>query len=75
MNLTYIRQKVDSKAYISLQEFFTDVELMIKNALLYNSDPSNVYHLAAKEMNRKFRSLAKEVIQKIQGGKQQQVKK
>ena len=70
MNLTYIRQKVNAKAYISLQEFFADVELMIKNALLYNSDPSNVYHLAAKEMNRKFRSLAKETIQSIQSGKQ-----
>jgi len=69
MNLTWIREKVNARSYITLKEFHSDVTLMIKNALLYNSDPANVYHLAAKEMNRKFKSLFKETLENLQQGK------
>jgi len=62
MNLTYIREKVQKKKYETLQAFFADVDLMISNALLYNSDPSNAYHLAAKEMKKKYKKMAKRVV-------------
>jgi len=62
MNLSYIRDKLKEKKYDSLQEFFTDVELMLSNALLYNSDPNNAYHVAAKEMRKVYRKEGKELV-------------
>lgn len=66
MNLTYIQDKLKGAKYETLQDFFTDVELMLSNALLYNSDPSNPYHLAAKEMRKVFRKEGKELYQQLQ---------
>lgn len=66
MNLTYIQEKVDNKSYVSLKEFFADVELMISNALKYNSDPSNAFHTAAKDLKRKYKKMAKKVVLKLQ---------
>ena len=66
MNLTYIQEKVEAKSYESLELFFGDVELLISNALLYNSDPSNEFHIAAKELKRKYKKLAKKVVQMLQ---------
>jgi len=63
MNLTYIQQKVDNQEYTSLPSFLQDVELMISNALLYNSDASNPYRIAAEEMKKKYVKTAKRVIQ------------
>lgn len=62
MNLTYIQQKVDKMEYQTLQSFFTDVELMINNAILYNSDPSNPYRIAAEEMKKKYQKIAKKLV-------------
>jgi hypothetical protein len=67
MNLTFIREKVVNKQYITLQEFFEDVELMISNALLYNSDPNNEYHIAANVMKKKYIKLRKHVVEKLHG--------
>jgi len=72
MNLTYIQEKVDGKLYVTLQDFFADVELMISNALLYNSDPNNEFHIAAKELKKKYKKLAKRLIASLQ---QQQTNK
>eukprot|EP00957_Ditylum_brightwellii_P070714 5374707-Ditylum_brightwellii.AAC.1 len=72
MNLTYIQEKVDAKKYETLQEFFGDVELTVSNALLYNSDPKNEFHIAAKEMKKKFKKMAKRVIQSLQQQQLQQ---
>jgi hypothetical protein len=58
MNLTYIREKVEAKKYMSLQEFFDDIELMIENALLYNNNPTNPYHVAALQLRKRFKKLA-----------------
>ena len=66
MNLSYIRDKLRDAKYDTLQEFFTDVELMLSNALLYNSDPNNAYHLAAKEMRKVYRKEGKELYQQLQ---------
>lgn len=66
MNLTYIQQKVDNMEYESLSQFFADVDLMINNALLYNSDPGNPYHVAAQEMKKRYLKIAKRVVQTIQ---------
>ena len=65
MNLAYIQHKVENLEYNSLQQFFQDVELMVSNALLYNSDPSNPYHTAAKELQKHFRKAAKRVVAKV----------
>ena len=65
MNLTYIKHKVENLEYMSLQQFCQDVELMVSNALLYNSDPSNPYHTAAKELQKHFRKAAKRVLAKV----------
>lgn len=66
MNLTYIQHKVDSMEYISLQSFFQDIELMIANAMLYNSDASNPYRVAAEDMKKRYRKIAKKVVQMLQ---------
>jgi Bromodomain len=70
MNLTYIQQKVDGMEYGSLQSFFQDIELMIANALLYNSDTSNPYRVAAEEMRKRYQKIAKKVVQTLQQTKQ-----
>jgi hypothetical protein len=62
MNLSYIQQKVDSLTYENLGGFFSDVELMLKNALKYNSDPSNPYRIAAEEMRKRYLKMAKKVM-------------
>ena len=62
MNLTYIQRKVDEMKYESLSAFFVDVELMLKNAILYNSDQANPYRIAAEEMKKKYIKLAKKVV-------------
>mmetsp|Transcript_24511 Transcript_24511/g.51985 ORF Transcript_24511/g.51985 Transcript_24511/m.51985 type:complete len:486 (+) Transcript_24511:55-1512(+) len=68
MNLTYIQTKVNDKSYESLQEFMEDVDLIVKNALKYNSHPSNPYHVAAKGFRKKFRKLAKPLVQSLTKG-------
>lgn len=70
MNLTYIKAKVDKYEYASLQDFFEDVQLMISNALAYNSDQRSPYRAAAKEMKREYVKLRKEIIEIIQRSKQ-----
>lgn len=69
MNLTYIQDKVQKKSYNSLQEFLEDVKLMITNALHYNSDPNNEYHLAAKKMKKVFRKMAHTALESIEPNK------
>jgi len=71
MNLTYIQRRVEDKSYVSLKEFFCDVELMISNALKYNSDPNNEYHIAAKELKKRYKKVAKLVVMKLQHAQQQ----
>jgi hypothetical protein len=66
MNLAYIQEKVNTMNYTSLHAFFADVELMINNAILYNSDPSNPYRIAAEEMNKRHSKIVKKVLQQIQ---------
>jgi hypothetical protein len=66
MNLTYIQTKVNAQSYSTLQEFFGDVELMISNALEYNSDPANPYHVAAKELRKHYKKFAKRVVASLQ---------
>ena len=66
MNLTYIREKVNHKSYMTLQAFFGDVELLINNALLYNSDPNNPYHVAAQKMKSKYIELRKKLMLQIE---------
>jgi Bromodomain len=69
MNLTYIQQKVNKMEYKTLKEFFADVDLMITNALLYNSDPSNPYRIAAEDMKKRYLKMAKKVLQTLQQSK------
>lgn len=68
MNLTYIQTKVNNKSYETLQEFLEDVDLIAKNALQYNVIPSDPYHIAAKEFRRKFRKMAKPLVQSLTKG-------
>lgn len=65
MNLTYIQKKVEKMEYKTLKEFFNDVDLLISNALLYNSDPANPYRVAAEEMKRRYMKMAKKVVQSL----------
>ena len=74
MNLTYIQQKVEKMEYESLHAFFADVDLMIKNALVYNSDPKNPYRIAAEEMKKRYKKHAKKIVQSLQQQKQAQSK-
>ena len=64
-NLTWVKEKVDEYKYNTLQEFFQDIELIISNALTYNSDAGNPYHVAAKELRTKYIKLRKKVLMQI----------
>ena len=72
MNLTYIKQKVNNLQYTSFQSFFADVDLMINNALLYNSDPYNPYRIAAEEMKKRHQKIVKRVYQQLEQKRAQQ---
>lgn len=65
MNLTYISDKVDRMAYDSLSSFIADVDLIIQNALKYNSDPGNPYRIAAEEMKKRYMKIVKKVLQSL----------
>ena len=62
MNLTYIQRKANAREYESLSAFFSDVELMLNNAILYNSDKANPYRIAAEQMKTKYIKLVKKVL-------------
>jgi hypothetical protein len=66
MNLTYIREKVQGCKYSTLSQFFEDIELIISNCLLYNSDPTNPYNQAANVLKTKYISLRKQVLTNLQ---------
>jgi hypothetical protein len=66
MNLTWVKDKVAECKYETLEEFFKDIELIISNSLLYNSDPSNMYHKAANEMKKKYIFLRKKLLSQLQ---------
>lgn len=68
MNLTYIQTKVNNKSYETLQEFVEDVDLIAKNAMQYNFQTNNPYHVAAKTFRKKFRKLAKPLVQSLTQG-------
>mmetsp|Transcript_23166 Transcript_23166/g.49567 ORF Transcript_23166/g.49567 Transcript_23166/m.49567 type:complete len:506 (+) Transcript_23166:32-1549(+) len=68
MNLTFVQTKVNNKSYESLQEFLEDVDLIVKNALQYNSHPNNPYHIAAKGFQKKFRKLARPLVKSLTKG-------
>ena len=72
MNLTYIKDKVYGFQYSTLQSFFADVDLMIQNAITYNSDQGNPYRIAAEEMKKRCTKIQKRVWQQIQQRQHQQ---
>mmetsp|Transcript_154 Transcript_154/g.196 ORF Transcript_154/g.196 Transcript_154/m.196 type:complete len:138 (+) Transcript_154:88-501(+) len=65
MNLTNFQRKVDAMGYDSLGAFLQDVDLMLRNALIYNSHTSNPYRVAAEEMQKKYKKGAKRTVQVI----------
>ncbi|KAL3784876.1 hypothetical protein HJC23_012479 [Cyclotella cryptica] len=68
MNLTYIQTKVNNKSYETLQEFLEDVDLIVRNALLYNHHPDSPYNIAAKAFRKQFKKLAKPLVQSLTKG-------
>ena len=74
MNLTYMQDKINNLQYENLPSFFQDVDLMLNNALKYNNDTNNPYHVAANEMKRKFLKIRKKVISTLQQKHQAQNK-
>ena len=65
MNLTYIQEKVDNMEYETLAAFFADVNLMIQNALKYNSDPTNPYRKAAEQLQAKSLKMQSVVLKAL----------
>jgi hypothetical protein len=67
MNLTYIKERVESLHYNNFTEFMGDVDLVITNALKYNKASSNPYHIAAKEMKKRNDKMVSKIWQELQG--------
>lgn len=61
MNLTFVQKKVENRSYSNLQEFFSDIELIISNCITYCCDPRNPYHMAALELRKRYQEAAKRV--------------
>eukprot|EP00934_Nitzschia_sp_Nitz4_P005979 Nitzschia sp. Nitz4//scaffold42_size132992//74045//75133//NITZ4_003400-RA/size132992-processed-gene-0.35-mRNA-1//-1//CDS//3329551721//5969//frame0 len=72
MNLTYMQTKVNKGQYSTIQSFFADVDLIISNAIKYNSDPGNPFRIAAEEMKKMHDKIVKRVWQQIQQRQQAQ---
>ena len=49
MDLSTIKQKLDSKDYVNHHDFEHDIQLICTNAMAYN-DESTIYHKKAKKM-------------------------
>ncbi|KAL4289752.1 hypothetical protein GQ457_14G008850 [Hibiscus cannabinus] len=63
MDLGTIKSKLAKKAYLSLEEFVSDIKLTFSNAMLYNP-PSNNVHKMAEEMYGLFESRWKSLEEK-----------
>ena len=63
--LVMTQDKVKKLQYDTLQAFFADVDLMISNAITYNSDPGNPYRVAAEEMKKRHVKIQRKVWQQI----------
>lgn len=68
MNLTFVQAKVNNKTYETLSDFLTDINLVVTNAMKYNSDPKNPYHVAAKALGKRCRKLVKPLLQSLKKG-------
>ncbi len=55
MDLTTIKQKMDSNTYKSFEEAASDFELMLNNCVTFN--PNSPYEEIAKSLKKKFEAL------------------
>jgi len=74
MNLTYAKDKVKGRKYTTLTQFFTDIDLMIDNALKYNTGETNPYRIASEELKKKHTKIVKGVWKQIKEKQNQQSK-
>ena len=65
MNLTYIKERVESLHYNTFSEFMGDVDLIITNAMRYNKAATNPYHVAAKDLKKRFEKMVKGCWQEV----------
>lgn len=65
MNLTYIKDKVKGQKYSTLTQFFSDIDLMIDNALKYNIGDTNPYRIASEDLKKKHTKIVKGVWKQI----------
>lgn len=72
MNLTYIKAKAEARDYETLAEFDVDVNLMLDNAIKYNSHPDNPYRKGAEEMRKEYLSKIKKVVAAVKKKQKQQ---
>lgn len=62
MNLTWIKEKVEHAKYNNIREFLDDVDLMIDNALLYNTQADHAIRIAALKMQAKHKPAARKLV-------------
>ena len=73
MNLTWIKEKVQDRKYTTLTQFFGDIDLMIDNALKYNTQ--GPYRQASEELKKKHAKIVKSVWKQIKEKKSQHTTK
>jgi len=73
MNLTYIKDKVKGRKYTTLTQFFSDIDLVVSNALAYNVGETNEYRIATLEFQKMHKKIAKAVWKQIKE-KQNQIR-
>lgn len=74
MNLTYVKDKVKGHKYITLTQFFSDIDLIIENALKYNVGEGNQYRVAAEDLQKMHKKIVKGVWKQIKEKQSQQSK-
>ena len=74
MNLTYVKDKVKGRKYITLTQFFSDIDLIIENALKYNVGEGNQYRIAAEDLQKMHKKIVKGVWKQIKEKQNQQNK-
>lgn len=65
MNLTYIKKKVKGRNYTNMTQFFSDIDLMIDNALKYNVGDDNPYRIATEKLKKKHTKIVSQVYRQI----------
>jgi len=59
MDLGRMKEKIDAGRYLLIEEFISDIDLIVQNAYIYNTDRSDIVHKVIDQCRSNLVSLVK----------------